>query len=29
MHSGIVGDYLLWIAFGTAVVGGVWGITLR
>jgi multicomponent Na+:H+ antiporter subunit D len=29
MHSGIVGDYLLWIALGTAVIGGVWGITLR
>jgi multicomponent Na+:H+ antiporter subunit D len=29
LHSGIVGDYLLWIAVGTAVIGGVWGITLR
>jgi len=28
-HSGIVGDYLLWIAFGTAVLGGVWALTLR
>jgi multicomponent Na+:H+ antiporter subunit D len=27
-HSGIVGDYLLWIAAGTAVVGGIWGFTL-
>jgi uncharacterized membrane-anchored protein YjiN (DUF445 family) len=29
MHSGIVGDYLLWIAVGGAVIGGVWGLTLR
>ena len=29
MHSGIAGDYLLWIAAGTAVIGGLWGITLR
>ncbi len=28
-HSGIVGDYLLWLVVGTAVVGGVWAITLR
>jgi multicomponent Na+:H+ antiporter subunit D len=28
-HSGIVGDYLLWIAAGTAVLGGVWALTLR
>src|SRR5206468_8651596 len=28
-HSGIVGDYLLWIALGTAVLGGVWAATLR
>ena len=28
-HSGIVGDYLLWIATGTAVLGGVWALTLR
>jgi multicomponent Na+:H+ antiporter subunit D len=27
-HSGIVGDYLLWIATGTVVVGGVWALTL-
>jgi multicomponent Na+:H+ antiporter subunit D len=27
-HSGIVGDYLLWIAAGTAVVGGIWALTL-
>jgi multicomponent Na+:H+ antiporter subunit D len=28
-HSGIVGDYLLWIAVGTAVLGGVWAVALR
>ncbi len=28
-HSGIVGDYLLWLTIGTAVVGGVWAISLR
>jgi multicomponent Na+:H+ antiporter subunit D len=27
-HSGIVGDYLLWIVAGTAVIGGVWAFTL-
>src|SRR5581483_5295329 len=29
IHSGVVGDYLLWLVIGTAVVGGVWSITLR
>jgi multicomponent Na+:H+ antiporter subunit D len=29
VHSGIVGDYVLWIAVGTAVIGGVWGLTLH
>ena len=28
-HSGIIGDYLLWIVLGTTVIGGVWAITLR
>jgi multicomponent Na+:H+ antiporter subunit D len=28
-HSGIVGDYLLWIAGGTVVLGGVWAVALR
>jgi multicomponent Na+:H+ antiporter subunit D len=27
-HSGIVGDYLLWIVVGTALIGGVWAFTL-
>jgi multicomponent Na+:H+ antiporter subunit D len=29
VHSGIVTDYLFWIVLGTAVIGGIWGITLR
>jgi multicomponent Na+:H+ antiporter subunit D len=28
-HSGIVGDYLLWITIGTGVLGGIWAFTLR
>lgn len=28
-HSGIVGDYVMWIVVGTAVLGGVWAVTLR
>jgi multicomponent Na+:H+ antiporter subunit D len=28
-HSGIVGDYLLWAAAGTVVLGGVWAVALR
>lgn len=28
-HSGIIGDYVMWIVVGTAVVGGVWAVTLR
>jgi len=27
-HSGIVGDYLLWIVAGTALIGGIWAFTL-
>ena len=27
-HSGIVGDYLLWIVAGTAVIGAVWAFAL-
>jgi multicomponent Na+:H+ antiporter subunit D len=29
VHSGIVGDYVVWITVGTALVGGVWAIGLR
>jgi len=28
-HSGIVGDYVMWIVVGTALIGGVWAVTLR
>jgi hypothetical protein len=27
-HSGIVGDYLLWLSAGSAVVAAVWALTL-
>jgi multicomponent Na+:H+ antiporter subunit D len=27
-HSGIVGDYLLWIVAGTALIGAIWAFTL-
>jgi multicomponent Na+:H+ antiporter subunit D len=29
LHSGVVGDYVMWIVLGTAVIGGVWAVTLR
>ena len=29
VHSGIVGDCLMWITAGTAVIGGVWALTLK
>ena len=29
MHSGVVGDYVTWVAVGTAVVGGVWALLLH
>jgi multicomponent Na+:H+ antiporter subunit D len=28
-HSGIVGDYVMWITLGTSILGGVWALTLR
>ena len=28
-HSGVIGDYVMWLTVGTAVIGGVWAITLR
>ncbi len=28
-HSGIVGDYVLWIVIGTGVIGSIWALTLR
>jgi multicomponent Na+:H+ antiporter subunit D len=27
-HSGVVGDYVMWLAVGTAILGGVWLLTL-
>src|SRR4051794_11383658 len=29
VHSGHVGDYVAWLTFGTALVGGVFALTLR
>lgn len=29
LHSGVVGDYVMWLLVGTAVLGGVWAVTLR
>jgi multicomponent Na+:H+ antiporter subunit D len=29
LHSGVVGDYVMWIVLGTAVIGGVWAASLR
>jgi multicomponent Na+:H+ antiporter subunit D len=29
VHSGVVGDYVMWLIAGTAVLGGVWAVTLR
>jgi multicomponent Na+:H+ antiporter subunit D len=29
VHTGIVGDYVLWLCAGTALLGGIWAFTLR
>jgi multicomponent Na+:H+ antiporter subunit D len=29
VHSGHVGDYIAWLTFGTAVIGGLFAITIR
>lgn len=29
VHSGVVGDYVMWLTVGAAVIGGVWAVTLR
>jgi multicomponent Na+:H+ antiporter subunit D len=29
LHSGVVGDYVTWVAVGTAVLGGVWAVLLH
>ena len=28
-HSGVIGDYVMWLTVGTALVGGIWVVTLR
>jgi hypothetical protein len=28
-HSGVVGDYVMWITVGTALLGGFWVVTSR
>ena len=28
-HSGVIGDYIVYITVGTALIGGVWAFTLR
>ncbi len=29
LQTGVIGDYVMWVVVGTAVLGGVWAITLR
>jgi multicomponent Na+:H+ antiporter subunit D len=29
LHSGVVGDYVTWVAVGVAVTGGVWALLLH
>ena len=29
IHSGVVGDYVTWVAVGTAVTGGIWAVLLH
>jgi len=29
VHSGVIGDYVMWITVGTALLGGIWALTLR
>jgi multicomponent Na+:H+ antiporter subunit D len=29
VHSGVPGDYVMWLTLGTAVLGGIWTLTLR
>jgi hypothetical protein len=28
-HSGHIGDYVAWLTFGTAVLGGLFALTIR
>jgi hypothetical protein len=27
-HSGVIGDYVMWLTVGTAILGGIWVFTL-
>src|SRR3954447_10819665 len=29
VHSGVIGDYVMWLTLGTALLGGIWALTLR
>lgn len=29
LQTGVLGDYVAWITVGTAILGGVWALTLR
>jgi multicomponent Na+:H+ antiporter subunit D len=29
VHSGVVGDYVMWLTVGTALVGGIWAVSLK
>jgi multicomponent Na+:H+ antiporter subunit D len=29
LHSGVIGDYIMWVTVGTALIGGVWALTIR
>src|SRR5581483_9684529 len=29
LHSGVIGDYVMWFTVGTAFMGGVWALMLR
>ena len=29
VHSGVIGDYVMWLTVGTAAIGGIWAVALR
>jgi multicomponent Na+:H+ antiporter subunit D len=29
VHSGVVGDYVMWLTVGTATIGSIWMLSLR
>jgi multicomponent Na+:H+ antiporter subunit D len=29
VHTGVIGDYVTWLTVGTALIGGIWALTLR